>query len=499
MNAQRDRLLDLVETSGGEIWTDDGSLIDLLAGRLQMTPMAVATAIRGLQIERHVGVERMSATKLRGIWTITDGRPIYHYRPKGYTTAAVPDETPRLFAPEPVEENWAQPAQRAARAEPVGPMFVRAADLELSQMSILWRNRIPRGALTVIAGYPGMGKSSLETAIAAELSQEGHVGIISNLEDDPESVTGPRLQAADAVMEKVLLLRADRAPRLPKELDRLEQIIIDTDSAYVILDPIGAHFYPTQQVHNRGALAELMQIARSTDVAIIGLHHTTKVPTTIRGQDLNINAMDVIGGPLGGLGGAARAVYLYGYDPSHVDRRALACAKLNGLDQPPALITEHETVELRANGRLFGAGHIRFVDEANIDPERVMIKGEKHPDLDAEVAEWLTFYLASGAACSRQHEELRKMGEKNGYGWATIQRAITSIGALRRRMSLNGKDNMWFWQLAEDHPLRKQKATIQPTPLHAVPEPEPESFDPTEPVDPTIDGATPVVPEEARE
>ena len=329
--------------------------------------------------------------------------------------------------------------------EPI-PTFA-ASTVIPDRWELVWRDRFPSTALSVIAGRPGLGKSTLEAAIAAELSAEGLVGVISNLEDDIHAVTVPRLVAAGADLSKILLVVRESAPQLPEDFDRLEQLVRSSGARYMILDPIAAHFTPESRVHSRAGLARLMAIAQRYRCAIVGIHHSTK------SHSIYTAAIEAIGGPQGGLSGAARAVYLYGKDPRDEDRRALACVKINGVDTPPTLMIEHETVEVSTGGMLLEAGVLRMVEESNIAAEDVMGRGASIRDRDAECQEWLALYLAAGENCSRASNEVRAAAKRVGFSWQTMLRSAVEVGAVKAKVGF-GADQLWYWRLPDNHPLR---------------------------------------------
>lgn len=326
--------------------------------------------------------------------------------------------------------------------------YVRASDVVPVVMPMLWRDRIPAATLTVIAGKPGLGKSTLSTLIAAELSQLGLTTILSNSEDDPAAVTRPRLDVAGADLDHVLVVPSAATPALPGQLDELEALIRHSRASALILDPIGAHFQPERRVHDRASLRRLIEVARRTRCAVIGIHHTVK--TNADGTGIG-----AIGGPSGGLAGSARAAYLYGYDPDDEDRRALVCVKINGVDEPAALLLEHETVEYDAGGTLIEAGRIDVVDERVVDGRSVLHRGRKRKGRDAECAEWLTLFLAAGDDCKRQAVEIRREGRAAGFGWQTLLRARIGLKVERVRVGWGG-DGFWLWRLPDEHPLREE-------------------------------------------
>lgn len=333
--------------------------------------------------------------------------------------------------------------------DPTETWALPASTIKPLPLPMIWRGRIPVGALTVIAGKPGLGKSTLATTIAADLSADGLVAIISDLEDDLAGVVRPRLEVAGAALERVHLIPPDAAPALPHDIERLRYLIKQTSASCLLLDPIGAHFRPERRVHDRPTLRELVQLGRDTRCAIIGVHHTVKTST-------DGTALGAIGGPSGGLAGTARAVYVYGYDPEDEDRRALACAKINGVEEPATMIFEHDTVDLD-HGPDLGAGALRMVAETGARAKGVLKRGKTRKNRDAECSEWLTKFLAEGDGFARQVSEVKREGKEVGLGWATLRRVAVVLGVERQKVGF-GPDGFWMWALPKDHPLREPEA-----------------------------------------
>jgi putative DNA primase/helicase len=313
-----------------------------------------------------------------------------------------------------------------------------ASDVRQTALRTIWHNRLIVGALNLMAGEPGAGKSSLTAMIAADMSRRGSTVIVSNSEDDPGSVTVPRLAAAGAILERVHVIPPEDAPLFPRELDALEYVIKATGTKLVVLDPIGAHFRPERLAHDRPTLRQMAKVAREAQCAILAIHHTTKIGT--------------VGGPNSGLIGTARAVYVYGYDPDDEDRRALSCVKINGTDSPPAMILEHETVEHQFGSTVIEAGRLRRIRESNSKASRH--RGKRNADRDAACFKWLSEFLAAGADCSRPSIEVRAEGRSAGFGWATLQRAKVTLEVEHRRTAGFGADGHWLWRLPDEHPLR---------------------------------------------
>jgi len=328
--------------------------------------------------------------------------------------------------------------------------LVPASAIEARQVPMIWRGRIPASTLTLVAGAPGLGKSTLLVTLAAELSKHGVPVLVSMLEDDPQGIVRPRLEVAGADLDLVHLVPPDEAPVLPADLDQLEEAIERTGARCAVLDPIAAHFKPERRVHDRPTLRELVAVARRQRCAIVGVHHTIK-------SAIGYTALDLIGGPSSGLAGTARAVYLYGFDPDDEDRRALACAKVNGFEEPPTLILEHDTVEYIAGGRPIEAGLLTVHGETNAPAKGVLRRGKKHKRRDADAVEWLSLFLAAGEDCKRQATEVRTAAKAAGFAWQTILRGRVEIKVERIRVGWGG-NGFWLWRLPDDHPLRTGEA-----------------------------------------
>src|SRR5947199_10268981 len=91
--------------------------------------------------------------------------------------------------------------------------MTRASDIAPRAVRFLYRERVPVGMVTLVAGRPGGAKSALLTHLAATVSHQ-HEVIVSHWEATKREVVRPRLEAADANLSRIDVRRI----RLPYDL-----------------------------------------------------------------------------------------------------------------------------------------------------------------------------------------------------------------------------------------------------------------------------------------
>ena len=227
------------------------------------------------------------------------------------------------------------------------------ADVQKERVSWRSRGRIARGKLHTLEGDPGLGKSTLLTQFAADVSRglplpEGDPQpergvILICAEDDPGDTIRPRFEAAGGDVNEVVILRdvpyldSDgnvfmRMFELPTDAELLEQIIRERNVGLVIVDPF-ALFMADDLSENsnkdvRKCLTPLELIAQRTGASIIVVRHLNKGGGT--------NAIYRGGGSIGILA-AARLGLLLAEDPRDKEVKCLARVKGNLGREPRTL------------------------------------------------------------------------------------------------------------------------------------------------------------------
>jgi len=308
----------------------------------------------------------------------------------------------------------------------------------------LWAHRIPLGALALVAGQPGQGKSSLTCEIAARLSRGELPGdlhgqpsgsmIVSY--EDAEATIAARLAAAGADLGRVGLLRMadgdlDRPPSLG-DLERIDELLRDRgDVRLLVFDPLSAALTADVDSHRdadmRRALAGLAALAERHDLAAVAVTHLTKT-----------GGEDVLARVLGARAwtAAARAVLVFGMPPDAEPgspQRLLATAKSNLGPPQRSLGCEVETVEVvGADGELFEAPRVLIGGEVDAVASDLLVSRSESERGEREAcADWLRDQLSGGEWVDVR--QLLAEAAQAEFARATVYRAAGQVGVERRR------------------------------------------------------------------
>jgi hypothetical protein len=345
------------------------------------------------------------------------------------------------------------------------PLSVRrASEITAREAVWLWDQRLPLGKLCVLAGPAGQGKSLFTVELAARVSRgelHGHLFgepaavVLITGEDDPEDTITPRLIAADAETDRVLLVDhaspdGSRSPlTLPHDSEQLAQTIAEHAVRLVIVDPIVSFLddnydaYKNQKV--RRALAPLHAAAQQLACTVLLVLHPNKTQT-------NDPAVRI--GESHAFQALSRSVLVLGPDPQDPDgergsRKALAVAKSNLAGAGShALGFEIEPVEIPTD------------DDATITTQRVRLTGPRtdlhardllgpqgeNSKLDA-AADWLAAELEDGPRPAR---EIARAAQAAGHSRTTLNRAKRSLGIRPQRIGGLADDGTWQWALPDD-------------------------------------------------
>lgn len=352
----------------------------------------------------------------------------------------------------------ARVSEQLRKDQEEGKPHVRLRDADcIARRSVrwLWRDRIPRGKVSLVAGNPGLGKSQLAISIAAIVStgrpwpdgattNPGRV-VICSAEDDAEDTIRPRLEAAGADLSRVSIVDSvvDRWNGLGEEVPRgfrlnHDELLLHNALArfgqeevhLVVIDPVSAYLGAAVDSHNntevRATLTPITELAAQRKVAVLLVSHLNKGGGT--------EAMTRVIGSIA-FTAAARAAYLVAADPEDPDnRRFFAPIKNNLGPAKPGLAFGLETVTLEANGyeRVVTSKVVWEPNPISLSANDIMAAGSADPEERGALEEcmaWVECMLvnADGHATPMTAKDLIRQASEAGHSDRTLKRARKAL------------------------------------------------------------------------
>jgi hypothetical protein len=371
---------------------------------------------------------------------------------------------------------------------------VTASALERTQVSWLWHGRIPLGAITMLDGDPGLGKSLITLDLAARVTtgrgmplgapavegaERGAGVVLLSAEDHLTATILPRLVMAAADMDRVKILRGamadspeagrtlERQFLLPRDLPLLEEDIQEVEARLVVIDPLMAFLDGTvnswRDQDVRAVLAPLAALAERTGAAILILRHLNKAS--------GMSAIQRGGGSIGIIA-AARSGLLVAKHPDNPDQeRVLASTKSNLGPTMPALRYRLATPVKRTEELedLWDVPAVDWLGECDFNATALLAaspatEAGATAKKEAAAMDWLREELADGA---RPASDLTREALAAGIAAQTFQRATTRLGVVKKKVGFGGSGH-WVWRLpaAAETPLETPPETRE-TPLMA--------------------------------
>lgn len=347
--------------------------------------------------------------------------------------------------------------------------YRRLSDIKAKPIDWLWRGRIARGKVSMIAGNPGLGKSQLTLFMAAVVStggrwpvdgsncERGSVLLLS-AEDDAADTLRPRLEAAGADLKRCCVLDAIRERmanggnclrpfNLKADLAKLEALLREIgDVALIVIDPVTAYLGNADSHKNaeiRGLLAPLSDLAARYQVAVVCVTHLNK-----GGNDTE--ALMRVTGSIGFVA-VARAAFVVVKDRENDARRLFLPLKNNiGNDQ---------------NGLAFALES--HVLPGEIETSRVVWEGEAvtvtadeamATDVNEQrsgtdkAADWLREVLRAGPMAA---QEVERIARDAGISPKSLRRAREKLGIKPQKQGFGGG---WWWSLPEDEDAQEARS-----------------------------------------
>ena len=330
-----------------------------------------------------------------------------------------------------------------------------ASDIEPEPVEWLVNQSIPLGAMVVIGGQPGMGKSQIAISLAASVTngkelpdsstfdKPGSVIILAN-EDDAARTIRPRLDAAGADLTKVHIVQgvsrqggaADlfqlatdirELRRKTQSLGDVRLIIIDPPSAY-----LGSKVDSYKDADVRQVLTPLGSLAQDTGALILLVVHLNKRS--------DAGAQQRFGGSTAWVA-APRAAFLVAEDAATRDRYMVPVKNNLGNDRTGFSYQIHERL-LTYRDQTIKAPFVQWIGESHRTATELLEPPRRNSSTVVGEAQSLLEDLLS--AGKMKVADVKAAADSAGISWASVQRAKQMLAVSSKRIA-----DGWTWELIQ--------------------------------------------------
>lgn len=342
----------------------------------------------------------------------------------------------------------------------------RGSEMTVKTTNWAWPGWLAKGKLHILAGDPGVGKTTLAIGLAAVVTSGGRwpdrtraiAGntIVWSGEDDPEDTLLPRLIAAGGDPYRIRFVgqvcdgNTQRAFDPSTDVGLLTQQISELDGGVdlVLIDPIVMAVAGDGHKNNevRRSLQPLADMAASLRCVMIGISHLSK-------GTAGRNPVDRITGSLA-FGAAARVVMMAAKhqeaDSNGRHARILCRAKSNiGPDGDGFAFDLHQE-ELERHPGVF-ASFVRWGNPVEGTARELLAQADavSTDDDGARMtpAQQLLCQMLDGKPMSSK--EIERRANDAGFSMAAMHRAKKGLDI---RVVKSSMDGGWWWSLGADRP-----------------------------------------------
>jgi RecA-family ATPase len=299
-----------------------------------------------------------------------------------------------------------------------------------------------RGAVNIIEGNPGDGKSTFVVALASAVTKGARLPFVDDLasgsvlvlsaEDDPARILKPRFSAHGADLRRVRF-QQEAFTLDHNGLALLRWEIATHHPTLVIIDPIIAYMDASLDMHRANPTMQFMnsldQLARQFDTTVLIVRHLRKSESN-----------DALYRGLGSIAISARvrSILILGRHPEDREVRVLAHAKSNYAPFGPSILFDLRAEQPGRPPKTQWLGTTEKIRAEDI--LSVPARDRGRPDDERGEAKTLLRNLLQNGPKSKQ--EVLSTAERYSISEMTLRRAAADLGVRKSR-----KAKKSFWSL----------------------------------------------------
>ena len=325
------------------------------------------------------------------------------------------------------------------------PQVIDLTKLQPKKVSYLWEPYLP-AKFCLIDGKPDVGKSQFYLYLTARITrglsfftedtdlrrEPGNV-IIVQAEDDIEDTLLPRLHAAGADLNRVILLKrawttqdANGKSKVRKivfdDLESLHLVASQYQPKLIVFDPFNAFVSgsPNTSHSTRPMMENLMNLAATHDCCVLVVRHISKHHRGIA-LDAGAGSHDIVA--------ACRSMLLAARDPQIPGQFVLTHAKSNLSARGDSLTYRIANVSDWDAPRLEFTGYSHLTADDLANPKR----------FDNGVQDAEAFLQSLLAQEPRPSEEVKKAAQRRGFSRRVLDAAKKNVGVKTRGVYVQGR------------------------------------------------------------
>ena len=334
-------------------------------------------------------------------------------------------------------------------------------DIEAQITHWLWDRKMPQGALSLLVGTEGLGKTAFGLYLAAQMTRGTLPGDLKGKpvnvalftpEDDPARTIKPRLAAAGADMARVkdVKMRKDASDRgfsLPDDTEKIMRALVKHEVRFVFADPLASMLDPRlnswKDTDVRKALEPLVGLCAEHGITLLGSLHTNKSSST----DARSRGMGSAGWRQ-----IIRASFLVGLDPddkagAEGSARCVAHDKHNLGPWTKTRRFTLDTASVQVQGKGQDVVRATLGEECDVRANAMLAAEQGHEDTATtktdQAAAWLSGQLDGGPMAVGA---IKDAAEAAGYSNRTLERAKRDLGIEAfQPKGVRG----WSWRMSE--------------------------------------------------